>query len=735
MGDSSFGSPPVTSTVGIESFGTPAQVNEDDSFTGQGTTVAAQERQTFSGLVAMFNETSLSGNNWSGWIGSQRTSDFNATIDWGDGTTTAGTVTWGDYYYGDNGMMMGVANMGVSGSHTYAEDGSYTIRVSLVDDDSGNEGFAVTASANAVSSVIVAESDLDVQAPSTISEVEGQASSVVVATLTDGGDSISNDDLSATIDWGDGTTTSGTIVPPELNGPGSLAGVSTLVIGNHAYSDEGHYSVTVTVQATNVPNSQVFTGHSTAVVGEGDVLTPHPLTVTPVERQQFSGTVATFSDSDTVSPASAFSATIDWGDGTTTTGDISGGSGSFTVSGDHSYGDEGQYAVVVTLAENAPGTAMAVANSTAAVADGDVLDVQPVTFNTPEGQTFNGTVADFTDVYFDASSTDFTATIDWGDHTTTSGTIAGGWGQFSVSGSHRYTLDEGQYPVIVTISESAPGTTAVTAQSTVVVTEGDVLAGSALSLTADVGEPFIGMVADFGNQTLIDGASDFSAIINWGDGTTTAGTMEDVGCECGTAITGSYDVWGTHQYAAVGQYSVTVTMGEDAPGTATATVVSTMVVSTPPIPNPAELAGYVFEDINQDGNPEDGELKISGAIVTLDGVDNQNQHVHLAVTTQLDGLYVFRGIAAGTYTLTDTLPQGYVNETSRVGDLGGVAALGSISQIVVPETSAGLDYDFGAFALPLANSPPHFTSTAPSVANAGVSYSYEPTVADDDGDL
>jgi hypothetical protein len=57
--------------------------------------------------------------------------------------------------------------------------------------------------------------------------------------------------------------------------------------------------------------------------------------VTATEGQSFSGTVATFTDPDTNATASEYSATIDWGDGNTSTGTISGSGGSFSVSGSH----------------------------------------------------------------------------------------------------------------------------------------------------------------------------------------------------------------------------------------------------------------------------------------------------------------------------------------------------------------------------------------------------------------
>jgi hypothetical protein len=59
-------------------------------------------------------------------------------------------------------------------------------------------------------------------------------------------------------------------------------------------------------------------------------------------------TVATFAQPGT-QPAPAFGATIDWGDGTTSAGNVTGGNGSFAVLGSHTHGDERAFPVTVTL--------------------------------------------------------------------------------------------------------------------------------------------------------------------------------------------------------------------------------------------------------------------------------------------------------------------------------------------------------------------------------------------------
>ncbi|MBV8998409.1 MAG: hypothetical protein JO304_05080 [Solirubrobacterales bacterium] len=61
------------------------------------------------------------------------------------------------------------------------------------------------------------------------------------------------------------------------------------------------------------------------------------------------GTVATISDPNASAAPSAYSATINWGDGTTSPGTITGGNGSFDVTGKHAYSAGGSYPVAVTI--------------------------------------------------------------------------------------------------------------------------------------------------------------------------------------------------------------------------------------------------------------------------------------------------------------------------------------------------------------------------------------------------
>jgi hypothetical protein len=85
-------------------------------------------------------------------------------------------------------------------------------------------------------------------------------------------------------------------------------------------------------------------------------INPKTTTITTTARN-FSGTTATFTHANGVEPASAFVATISWGDGKTSTGTITESSnGVYTVTGSHRYKKAGAHTVTTTVTEagNAP---------------------------------------------------------------------------------------------------------------------------------------------------------------------------------------------------------------------------------------------------------------------------------------------------------------------------------------------------------------------------------------------
>ncbi|OYV91579.1 MAG: hypothetical protein B7Z73_05405, partial [Planctomycetia bacterium 21-64-5] len=444
-----------------------ATVAEGDTLTPVGLTISATEATTFSGAVATFTNAGYPTN---------AASDFAAMIDWGDGSSaTLGTVT------------AAAGTLTVSGSHLYADELTAPASVTLTDDAPG------TATATAIGTATVAEGDIFFPISPPVTATEGQAFSGLVASFVPLGAPATLGDFAATIAWGDGTTTAGTI---HVTGLGFWN-----ILGNHTYADEGSYQLTITL-AEDGPGGTAFTVNNTASVADSDVLAGTGLTLAATEGTTFSGAVATFSNTGYAgNTASDLSATIDWGDGTTGSGTVSGTAGSYTVSGDHTYADEGTFTPVVTL-NDLPGGASAAATGTAVAAEADVLHATGVTVNGTQATAFSGTVATFTDTGYPGNlASDFTATIDWGDGTTTSGPVALSGGTYTVEGSHTYS-DKGTFTVRVTVDDGSGNVLASVSSSAVMIE--DLLPGGAQG-TAN--ERFVGEVYREVLGRIVDGNS------------------------------------------------------------------------------------------------------------------------------------------------------------------------------------------------------------------------------------
>jgi hypothetical protein len=139
------------------------------------------------------------------------TEGVGATIHWGDGTTSAGSIVY------TNGN-----HFAVQGSHAYVEEGYYAVSTSITH----NNLPAVLATTTA--SVADAPLTALAGAGTTLSALEGSAlTTATVATFTDPGltffgGSPPLGDYSASIDWGDGWSSAGTIVSLVGNIPSPM---------------------------------------------------------------------------------------------------------------------------------------------------------------------------------------------------------------------------------------------------------------------------------------------------------------------------------------------------------------------------------------------------------------------------------------------------------------------------------------------------------------------------------
>ena len=145
-------------------------------------------------------------------------------------------------------------------------------------------------------------------------------------------------------------------------------------------------------------------------------------------------TVATFTDANPNATVGDFTATINWGDGHTTTGAVTEKNGVFSVAGSNTYAEDGSDPITVTITDK--GGSTTTATSTATVADAALTATALAGQRHRGGSTGTVTVATFTDANPNATVGDFTATINWGDgHDLDRDDHRGSNGVFSVAGT------------------------------------------------------------------------------------------------------------------------------------------------------------------------------------------------------------------------------------------------------------------------------------------------------------
>ncbi|MBL8794410.1 MAG: carboxypeptidase regulatory-like domain-containing protein, partial [Planctomycetia bacterium] len=107
------------------------------------------------------------------------------------------------------------------------------------------------------------------------------------------------------------------------------------------------------------------------------------------------------------------------------------------------------------------------------------------------------------------------------------------------------------------------------------------------------------------------------------------------------------------------------------------------------------LAGKVYFDPNNSGVQDAGEPGIIGVTVQLTGVDVNGLAVNRTTSTNLDGSYRFDGLAAGTYTITETQPAHYSDGKESLGSQGGTVGNDVFSNIALGAAVDGVNYNFG----------------------------------------
>ncbi len=349
----------------------------------------------------------------------------------------------------------------------------------------------------------------------------------------------------ATVDWGDGsksTSASGALVITK-DSSGML--IVTPASGQGHVYDPGVYNMTVTVG--NLTGSNTASKTYTLVVPDA-ALSGQGFTYTTTAGMSFTKILGTFTSADprvmqvspntstdpNTPPLSYYAATVDWGDGSGTQPAtvLINFDGGFVVQGTHTYTLGGKdYTYTVNFKDVRLGYSPPVEPASATVTGTITVKAAPFSA-TPtdlsnvslvEGQTFDGAVATITTPNTQADPTSFSATVGWGDGSTSPATISKD-GTLSINGTHTYS-HWGKYAI--TVHLSGPGSQFTSATNQLAIQDAPIQARgtpvSLESLTSVSNLKVATFTVSAPNATVNQG--EYSAQIGWGDGSVTTGQI------------------------------------------------------------------------------------------------------------------------------------------------------------------------------------------------------------------
>lgn len=113
------------------------------------------------------------------------------------------------------------------------------------------------------------------------------------------------------------------------------------------------------------------------------------------------------------------------------------------------------------------------------------------------------------------------------------------------------------------------------------------------------------------------------------------------------------------------------------------------------------IRGRTYIDSNRNGVSDTGEAGLPGVAIALAGSDILGRAVSLNTTTDSNGDYVFNNLQPGTYSLTQTQPQGFRSAQSNPGTSGGTAGDNTITGISLASAANAQANNFGEVPNPL----------------------------------
>jgi hypothetical protein len=467
------------------------------------------------------------------------------------------------------------------------EDGTYTVAVSVT-----AVGGQSPRTVSGTGTALIVDAPLTAGAAVDLAANTGAAlTDTEVGSFADANPTAPLSDFTAVINWGDGTASS----PGTISQPGGV-GTPFQVTGSHVYATPGNYNTQISV--TDV-------GGSTATLPGMATVTDLPVTgstrsFTTVAGQnsgQFE--LASFEDPNTLATVSDVNAKLavgGWGDGTPSnastslvvqqTGvDPSNGDPIFEVMGSHVYNHETPPGLPDTLSVII--TTLGGDTTTLTSPPGGGVTVTDAPLTGSSGNQITGIIGNSTGsvllgTFVDASpasaASDFTTgggsiVINWGDgtapQTLTSGNLtAVGTSTdvtWAIDAAHTYT-GQGTYAYTVTVTDA--GGSAAIVSGSAAIADAALTAGTEVDLAANTGVALPdASIGSFTDADPLAPISDFTAVVNWGDGTASSpGTISQPG-----GVGTPFQVTGSHVYSTPGNYNTQISVADAGGSTVTLT--------------------------------------------------------------------------------------------------------------------------------------------------------------------
>ncbi|HLN30001.1 MAG TPA: PKD domain-containing protein [Gemmataceae bacterium] len=587
-------------------------------------------------------------------------------INWGDGGTSTVNLAAGVLTFS------GVTHQYVT-TPGAAASGSYTISVTVTDQDGASTSANTSVTVNSV-----APSNLQLAlSASTINEGSSTNLSGSFA------DPATHDTRTVAINWGDGGTSTVNLAAGVL----TFSGVSHQYVTTPGAAASGSYTISVIVTDQDGGSTIANTSVTVNSVAPSNLqLALSASTINEGSSTSLSGSFADPAVLDTRTVA------INWGDGGTSTVNLA--AGVLTFSGvTHQYvttpgaAASGSYTVSVTVTDQDGGSTSANTSVTVnSVAPSNLqLALSASTINEGSSTSLSGSFAD------PATLDTRTVAINWGDGGTSTVNLAAGVTTFSGI-SHQY-LDNppgaptGSFTISVTVTDQDGGST--NAQISVQVNN---VPPSNLSLTLSATSINVGSSTSLGGSFVDPGTLDTHTVaINWGDGGTSTVNLA-AGVLTFSGVTHQYVT--TPGAAASGSYTISVTV-TDKDGGSTSAQISEQVNNVPPsnlsltlsptsinVGSSTSLGGTFVDPDTLDthtvaikwGDGGTSTVSLAAGVLTFSGVTHQ----YLATPG---------GAASGSYTISVTVTD---NDQASVSGSISVQVTGSAVQVGISDPAGAV---------------------------------------------